>query len=143
MLRRGAARKYVLALVAAACAFVCLFVVQRFMLLHGLRSDTTYLDETLIAAIVAVLVFTVEQSHDDDMRRLQELERLTSDLNHHIRNALQVLANSRPSLDSESSQYIASAIARIEWTLNEVLAHRVERLKTTERSSPDRDTTVQ
>jgi hypothetical protein len=143
-LRRFRLRKYCLASLTAFCAFICLFVLQRFMATHGLRSDSTYMDEILIAALVAVFVFSLEQSHEHDRRRLHELEQLTMDLNHHIRNALQLLANSRDAADSASSEHIKAAIARIEWTLNEVLAHRIERIKTVEKpAQPGNSATIQ
>lgn len=83
------------------------------------------LAEGVSAVIVALL--TARLMHAADQRRESALLRMQviSEMNHHIRNALQAI-----SLTAESTQnqkcigVISESVDRIEWTLREVLLRR-------------------
>ena len=53
--------------------------------------------------------------------------RTISEMNHHIRNSLQVITYATATQrDSESVEMIRSSVERIEWALREVLPHEIE-----------------
>jgi hypothetical protein len=73
----------------------------------------------LVAGITAWVLFRIELR-----RREQELDRLRvlDETNHHVRNALQVMVLHAYSMEEgPRAAEVQRAIARIEWTLNEVL----------------------
>ena len=74
-----------------------------------------------VAAIVVAL-FLRHLRQTALRNRLADLWRFTviREMNHHIRNALQVLAY-QPFLPDRSSEMARQAIKRIEWVLTEVL----------------------
>jgi hypothetical protein len=74
----------------------------------------------VIAAVVAAL-FTLRLQIIERERAKATLRALQtiSDMNHHIRNALQVISHESYA-GSKSNQNIAEAVSRIEWTLREI-----------------------
>lgn len=74
-------------------------------------------DNTAAALIVAILVFLFERRRS---RELAEKLNTIALMNHHIRNALQVIVNSSPPAE-EATRRIRDAVARIDWALREVL----------------------
>lgn len=72
----------------------------------------------LAAGVAAWLVFRAEIR-----RREQELNRflVLDETNHHVRNALQVMVLHAYSMEGPRAAELQRAVARIEWTLNEVL----------------------
>lgn len=76
----------------------------------------------MVAGGLFLYVARHEKAHRDQMR---ERMRTVADLNHHIRNALQVikLCGIQPeaSLDGRQLQLIKESADRIEWALREVL----------------------
>jgi hypothetical protein len=71
-----------------------------------------------VAAIAAWLIFRSELR-----RREQEMHRflVLDETNHHVRNALQVMVLHAYSMEGPRAAELQRAVARIEWTLNEVL----------------------
>jgi uncharacterized membrane protein (DUF485 family) len=83
------------------------------------------LGSLLIGMVAGGLFLSVarhEKAHRDQLR---ERMRTVAELNHHIRNALQVIklcgAQSEASLDGRQLQLIKESADRIEWALREVL----------------------
>jgi hypothetical protein len=72
----------------------------------------------VVAAIAAWLIFRAELR-----RREQEMHRflVLDETNHHVRNALQVMVLHAYSMEGPRAAELQHAVARIEWTLNEVL----------------------
>ena len=70
------------------------------------------------AGVAAWLVFRAELR-----RREQEMHRflILDETNHHVRNALQVMVLHAYSMEGPRAEELQRAVARIEWTLNEVL----------------------
>lgn len=56
-------------------------------------------------------------------RRQQEIQRLhvLDEMNHHVRNALQIVVLHVYSMEGPRAEELQQAVARIEWTLKEVL----------------------
>ena len=76
----------------------------------------------LVAGGLFLYVAHQEKAHRD---RLRERMRTVAELNHHIRNALEVIklcgAQTLSSLDARQLQLIKESADRIEWALREVL----------------------
>lgn len=77
-------------------------------------------DPSVAAVAVALFVRHLRQTeHKNKLADLRRFE-VIRQMNHHIRNALQVLAY-QPFLPEGSSEMAQQAIKRIEWVLTEVL----------------------
>lgn len=85
------------------------------------RPMTLIIDDVLTglaAGVAAWLVFRSELR-----RREQEMQRflVLDETNHHVRNALQIMVLHAYSMEGPQATELRRAVARIEWTLNEVL----------------------
>lgn len=70
------------------------------------------------AGVAAWLVFRAElRRREQEMNRFHVLD----ETNHHVRNALQVMVLHAYSMEGPRAAELQRAVARIEWTLNEVL----------------------
>jgi hypothetical protein len=78
-----------------------------------------------LTGLIAGWLFQSFASHERSRRELmRERMQTVAELNHHIRNALQVIkywGGSQPTLDSMQLQLINESVERIEWALREVL----------------------
>ena len=85
----------------------------------GLNPRTITVDDLLIAVAVGLLVvFYEERRRRALIQRLRTIELM----NHHVRNALQVIANAHYAHDLDNQIHIVSeSVQRIEWALKEVL----------------------
>ena len=119
-LRRGAARRAVtIAVLAGLGVFALLIAADQVSVHYGLRGSQRVFDELCGAVVVGFLVFGYERHRlRQFMQRLQTI----ASMNHHVRNALQVIMYSSyvPS-DQEQLARIRDAVERIEWALQEVL----------------------
>ena len=85
----------------------------------GLNSRTITIDELLIAVLVGFIVLFYEERR---RRALIEKLRTIELMNHHVRNALQVIANAHYAHDLENQiRIVSESVQRIEWALKEVL----------------------
>jgi hypothetical protein len=123
------ARKYVLTAIAAVLTFCGGAAIDfAFSKLHILR-EATYIDDVLLACLAGAFIFALETYHERENRRLNELAELVVQMNHHIRNALQVISYAHVSQpDSELSAGVNDSILRIEWVLREVLCESAIRM---------------
>jgi len=101
------------------------FVLDVSLLKEGFPRRDLVLVSNLIIGIIAGWLFyqfaSNEKARRDAIRRRM---RTIADLNHHIRNALQVIryaGGSKSAQDATQLQLINEAVARIEWALREVL----------------------
>jgi hypothetical protein len=77
------------------------------------------LDNIATGIMAALLVFAYEQKH---YRVLLEKIRVIAAMNHHVRNALQVIISCRVFSEQDKQvKAIGEAVGRIEWALREVL----------------------
>lgn len=116
-----ATQRALIALVVAAIIFLSGGVLDWFVTRQYLPRISLMLAGAAVSLAVGLLVF---QLLTDIQKRYQELlDRLTriTELNHHIRNALQVIAyNNVPERTEPAIQQVAAEIARIESVLREV-----------------------
>lgn len=82
--------------------------------------------DAVVAALAGLLLFKVladaRRRHRDLLRHMETI----AEMNHHIRNALQVIAYhnvSHPS-SGQAVEQVGEAVERIEWALREVLPER-------------------
>lgn len=109
------------AISAGAIAFVTSIAAQWLIYDHWLGGRGVRLADPSIAA-VAVALFVKHLRQTEHKNKLADLRRfeVIRQMNHHIRNALHVLAY-QPFLPDGSSEMAQQAIKRIEWVLTEVL----------------------
>jgi hypothetical protein len=80
------------------------------------------LSNLLVAVLAGALVFTLLAYGRRQRRLVMGRMEALNEVNHHIRNALQSIAFSTASLkDRKEGNEISEAMARIQWTLHEVL----------------------
>lgn len=115
-------------LIAAAIAIV-MFVGSVGFDIALLKYEATLaiiVSNALVAVLAATLVFTLLAYGREQRRRIEVRMEALSEVNHHIRNALQALAFAAGALkDRKESAAIDEAILRIQWALSELLP-RVE-----------------
>jgi hypothetical protein len=85
----------------------------------GVTGVTAVVDDLLIGVLAGVLVFAYERHQH---KVILEKMRVISEMNHHVRNALQPIIYS-PYLQEQAEQVriIQEGTRRIEWALREVL----------------------
>ncbi len=112
---------WVSAISGGTIAFITSIAAQWLIYDYWLGGKGLRLADPSIAAI-AVGLFIRHLGYIAHQRRLADLRRFAviGEMNHHIRNALQVLAY-EPFLPDRSSEMAQQAIKRIEWVLTEVL----------------------
>jgi hypothetical protein len=96
---------------------------DRLLLKEGVPRFDVLLLANLLTGLVAAALFLQARSRIREKERLleQKLETI-AEMNHHVRNALQVVAYYGYQHDDEKAgTLINDSIARIEWTLKEVL----------------------
>jgi hypothetical protein len=108
-------------LCGGAVAFITSIAAQWLIYDYWLGGRGLRLADPSVAAI-AVALFVRHLRQTALRNKLADLRRFTviREMNHHIRNALQVLAY-QPLLRDQSSEMAQQAIRRIEWVLREVL----------------------
>ena len=102
------------------CGIFLLGVALRALLDNlGVSGMTALIDDLLIGILAGVLVFAYERHQH---KLILEKMRVISEMNHHVRNALQPIMYS-PYLQEQAEQVktIQEGTRRIEWALREVL----------------------
>lgn len=92
------------------------------------RLDIIALSNGLTGIAAGLLYFQVTRIDRERRAATQERLRTIADMNHHIRNALQVISYASTTADkSQSMELIGQSVERIEWALREVLPGHVTR----------------
>jgi len=85
----------------------------------GLEHDLLYLNDVLAAAFIGLLIVLYERRRQ---KRLQERLQVIKLMNHHVRNALQLISLSPHAQEREENvRLIQQAVQRIDWALREIL----------------------
>ncbi len=112
-----------LAVVIVVSALGILF--DRLLLQEGIpRLDMLIFSNGLTGLFAGGLFFQMAREARDSRALVEERMKTIAELNHHIRNALQVikfLGGQRSGLDAVQLQLINDSADRIEWALREVL----------------------
>jgi hypothetical protein len=88
------------------------------------RKDMLLVSNGLTGVAAGWLFYQLAENHKNKQQIIQERMRTIAELNHHIRNALQVIKYAgglKTSLDASQLQLINDSVKRIEWALREVL----------------------
>jgi hypothetical protein len=118
---------------ALVCVCVTLLVwivgfgLDRWLARDGVTRVDILLVSNLLTGVVAGALFFNLSNYERLRRNLvRERLRTIADMNHHIRNALQVITYATASEpQSDSVEMIRSSVERIEWALREVLPGHV------------------
>jgi len=99
------------------------FGFDQLLVWEGVSSMGVMLLSNILTGVVAGLLFLQNRLRAEDRQKLLE-HRLAkvAEMNHHVRNALQVVSFYRHQIsDPEAGRLLQESIRRIEWTLEEVL----------------------
>lgn len=99
------------------------FGFDRLLLREGVpRLDILFLSNALTGLVAGALFLQNKIRAQEKHRLLEQRLQKIAEMNHHVRNALQVVAFYRHQIsDPNVSKLIQESIERIEWTLEEVL----------------------
>jgi hypothetical protein len=99
------------------------FLFDRLLVVEGLgRTAALLLTNSLTAATTAVAFYRYELQRKQEQDAVRERMQVISEMNHHVRNALQVITFfGAQQKDRDSVALIRDSVERIEWTLREVL----------------------
>lgn len=99
------------------------FGFDRLLVREGVPSlGVMLLSNALTGLVAGILYLEVRVRAQDRQRLLEERLLKVAEMNHHVRNALQVVSFYRYQItDPEASRLLQESIKRIEWTLEEVL----------------------
>ncbi len=99
------------------------FAFDRLLLKEGAtRTDVLLTSNSLTAIVTGLLFYTLGNQERERRRLVQQRLRTIAEMNHYIRNALQIITYVAASqTHAESVELIRSSVERIEWALREVL----------------------
>ncbi len=102
------------------------FSFDRLLARDGVTRTDILLTSNALTGIVAGFLF-FSLANNERLRRKFVRERLNTiaEMNHHIRNSLQVITYATAAGSEESVELIRSSVERIEWALREVLPGHV------------------
>ncbi|MFZ0661824.1 MAG: hypothetical protein WAM66_03970 [Acidobacteriaceae bacterium] len=118
-------RKFAISLLSGAGMFVAVYLIDAALAHAGMHAETTHLDDGLLGFIVAALAFVLETQREREVRRQERCAVVIEEMNHHIRNALQIIvARANLSMnDIPELCQVTTAVERIDWALREILPH--------------------
>ena len=106
------------------CVFSLGGVLAAWLTLHNVHGLLAFADNILTGIAAGLLVLLYERSRQRDVEKKLRTIRL---MNHHVRNALQIISAASYSLDgTEQPPAVRDAVRRIEWALREVLPRENE-----------------
>ena len=101
-------------------------LLDRILMKEGVpRFDMLVLSNSITGLFAGGLFYQLAREERAHRELVRARMKTIAELNHHIRNALQVIrfwgAQQRPALDAMQLQLINDSVDRIEWALREVL----------------------
>jgi hypothetical protein len=99
------------------------FIFDRVLVREGVPRTDILIESNLLTGVVAAVFYVYLSNYEVDRRKqVQQRLRTIADMNHHIRNALQIITYAASAQKREDSvELIRSSVERIEWALREVL----------------------
>jgi hypothetical protein len=106
------------------------FIFDRVLVREGVTRMDILLTSNGLTGIAAGVLFFEYSRHERERRKAMKQQlRTIAEMNHHIRNALQVITYATAIEDNRGSvDLIRSSVDRIEWSLREVLPGHVTKL---------------
>jgi hypothetical protein len=136
-------RRIGVVLLSGLAMMVAVDLVNRWFVAYGLHAETTRIDDLLLGLVAALLVLLIQRQQERELRLQRQSAAVIEQMNHHIRNALQVIVT-RASLDHEAQpelDQINNAVARIDWALREILPRSAGDRPIPEREPQNREAT--
>lgn len=115
---------FLMAVVAALTLFVISTGLDYFLLHDEHDSRVVIIEgsDALLGVVAGVLIFRLLQYERERRKRLRQKIAVIADMNHHVRNALQVISfTAYSTADKEQIEAIKESMERIQWALKEVL----------------------
>lgn len=99
------------------------FVFDYLLVQEGVKRVDILIESNALTGIVAAVFFYYLTNYERERRKMVRQRLVTiAEMNHHIRNALQVITYAASSQTQEDSvKLVGSSVERIEWSLREVL----------------------
>jgi hypothetical protein len=126
--RDSKARLLILCLLVVLAVWVVGYGFDRMMARDGVTRLDILLTSNALTGVVAGLLF-YSLINTERLRRniMRDRLRTIAEMNHHIRNSLQVITYAAATQQNSASvEMIRSSVERIEWALREVLPGHVE-----------------
>ncbi|MGZ4814173.1 MAG: hypothetical protein ACXVZV_02100 [Terriglobales bacterium] len=118
----GPARAVLMASVCAVLIFLVSSAADWLMLReHETPRFTVELSDAIAAAAIGLLSYQVVRLHQERRQRLRERIEVIAEMNHHVRNALQIISLTATGKDKEEISTIRESVNRIQWALRELL----------------------
>ena len=116
---------YLHSLLAGVAMFGAVFLVEHGLSQAGILGSGTVLDDVLLGLFAAIGLFFLLRHLDTvrELRRRQRYALIIAELNHHVRNALQVIISRADVAIHGLTELddIFGAVDRIDWALREIL----------------------
>jgi len=116
---------YLHSFLAGLAMFGAVYLVEHGLSQAGVLGSGTVLDDVLLGLFAAIGVFFLLRHLDTvrELRRRQHYALIIAELNHHVRNALQVIISRADVAIHGVTELedIFSAVNRIDWALREIL----------------------
>jgi hypothetical protein len=115
--------------IAILTSIVAMNVLEGIMLrplirASGINLESTLLDELLLGILMGIVVCCI---HEAFRRRYErKLQASVDELNHHVRNSLQVILNRQELCPHCKPSDTAQAMERVDWALKEVLPRELQ-----------------
>jgi len=121
--RNSKTRLIVLCVVVVLLVWAIGYGFDRLLARDGITRSDILLTSNALTGIVAGFLFYSFTNYERLRRRIvDERLRTIAEMNHHIRNALQIITYATVTAnDDESVEMIRTSVERIEWALREVL----------------------
>jgi hypothetical protein len=101
------------------CVFSLGSALEAWLNLHNVHGFSAFVDNILTGIVVGLMVLLYERRRQRDVEKKLRTIQL---MNHHVRNALQVISAASDSLNGTvQPSTVQGAVRRIEWALREVL----------------------
>jgi len=115
-------RRLLLGFAAGCAGAFALWVIDEVLVRYGISPEKSLVDNILVGILVALLIVGLDVYHQAELRRLRQAAELMGQLNHYIRNSLQVILYSssmQPGPDAQEA--VRTAVRRIEWVLEKLV----------------------
>ena len=89
------------------------------------RTDILFVSNALTGIVAGFLFYSLTNNERLRRKLVRERLRTIAEMNHHIRNSLQIITYATAADTEESVELIRDSVERIEWALREVLPGHV------------------
>ena len=98
------------------------YIVGHLLFREGVpRRDLLFIAEFLVGIVAGALVFVLGRQQEQRAKFVNDRLRVIAEMNHHIRNALQVITfHTHTAKDDNALSEMHDAVSRITWALGEV-----------------------